>query len=114
MKNKTYDRLKWVSLVLLPALSVLYVGLGQLWGVPAVEQVVGSIALLDTVLGLLLGTSSKKYQALTDSPTVMGELVVQQDVDGTPTGVLIDPYDKVPVFREGSLAAFKVTRKPLA
>lgn len=113
MKNKTYDRLKWVSLVLLPALSVLYVGLGELWNVPAVREVVGTIALIDTVLGLLLGTSSKKYQALTDSPTVMGELVVEQDFDGTPTRVMVDPYDKVPVFREGSLAAFKVTRKPL-
>lgn len=113
MTNKAYDKLKWVSLVLLPALSVLYVGLGQLWHAPAVEQVVGTIALIDTVLGILLGTSSKKYQALTDSPTVMGDLVVIQDYDGTPVTVRVEPNERIPVFQEGKLAAFKVRRESL-
>ena len=113
MTNKTYDRIKWVSLVLLPALATLYVGLGQLWNAPAVEQVVGTITLIDTVLGIVLGTSSKKYQNLTDSPAVMGDLVVVQDFDGTPVTVRVEPSERVPVFEEGRLAAFKVRRESL-
>lgn len=113
MTNKTYDRLKWVSLVLLPALASLYFGVGQIWHAPHVEEVVGTITLLDTFLGLLLGTSSKKYQALTDSPTVIGDLVVYQDVDGTPVTVKMDPHGDTPVFEEGKLAAFRVRREPM-
>jgi len=113
MTNRTYDRLKWVSLVLLPALAAFYVGLGQVWNFPAIEQVVTTITLVDTFLGLLLGTSSKKYRSLTASPTVMGNLVVVQDVDGTPVTVRIEPDESCPVFEEGALAAFKVKREPL-
>lgn len=114
MKNKTYDRLKWVSLVLLPAVATLYVGLGQLWEFPAIPQVVGSITLLDTFLGTLLGLSSKKHQAfMTDSPAVLGDLIVECDYDGTPMKVLIDPFDRAPIFEEGKLAAFQIKRKSL-
>jgi hypothetical protein len=113
MGNKTYNRLKWIALVLLPALATLYFGLGQIWHFPAIEQVMASITVVDTFLGLVLGTSSRKYQTLTDSPTVMGELVVVQDYDGTPLTVRVEPNERVPVFEEGKLAAFKVRREPL-
>lgn len=113
MNSKTYDRLKWVALVLLPALASLYFALGQLWHFSYVEQIVGTITILDTFLGLLLGKSSSTYQKLTDNPKVIGDLVVQQDFDGTPTQVMVDPYDKVPVFEDGKLAAFRVRRQSL-
>ena len=113
MNNKMYDRLKWVALVLLPALATLYFGLGEIWHAPNVEEVVGTITLLDTVLGLLLGKSSSSYQKFTDDPKVIGNLVVEHDFDGTPTKVMVDPYEKVPVFEEGTLAAFRVKRVPL-
>lgn len=113
MSNKAYDRLKWISLVLLPALASLYFALGQLWHFSYIEQVVGTITILDTFLGLLLGKSSNTYQKMADSPRVIGDLVVQHDFDGTPTSVMMDPYEKTPVFEEGKLAAFRVKRVPL-
>ena len=59
---KTYDPLKKLALVGLPAFSALYFGLGQIWGFPAIEQVVGSVAVIDTFLGSLLGISSSNYK----------------------------------------------------
>lgn len=113
MKSKTYDRLKWVSLVLLPALASLYFALAELWHFPYVGEVVATITILDTFLGLLVGQSSKKYLARTDSPTVMGDLTVVHDYDGTPITIRMDTEDKVPVFEEGKYVAFMVKREPL-
>lgn len=59
--NKTYDMLKFVALIVLPALAVLYLGLGQLWEWPATDKVVGTITILDTFLGALLQISTAKY-----------------------------------------------------
>lgn len=61
MKNKTYDILKWVSLVVLPATATLYLALSGIWGLPYGEQIVGTITAIDTFLGALLGISSINY-----------------------------------------------------
>lgn len=61
LSNKMYDVLKWIALVVLPAMSALYLGLSGIWGFPYGEQVSGTIALVDTFLGALLGISSANY-----------------------------------------------------
>ena len=58
MSNKLYDILKWIALVVLPALSTLYIGLGQFWNIPYPSQIAGTIMLVDAFLGALLGISS--------------------------------------------------------
>lgn len=111
MQSKTYDRLKWVSLVLLPGLASLYIGLSQFWPVPYVVQIVGTITVLDTFLGFLLRQSSKNYEKMTDSPKVFGDLVVMQDPDGVPTGRFrLEANVDNPIFEEGKLAGFVVKR----
>lgn len=72
MSNKVYDVLKWIAMYLLPALSTLYFGLSQTWGLPYGEQVVGTITTIDTFLGIMLGISSYHYQGdgtLTSDPS---------------------------------------------
>lgn len=61
MSNKTYDVLKWVASVVLPALGTLYFALAGIWGLPYGEQIVGTITAADTFLGVLLGISSAQY-----------------------------------------------------
>ena len=61
MSNKTYDILKWVALCLLPAFCALYATVGEIWELPCVTQVVGTMAAVDTFLGAVLGLSSAKY-----------------------------------------------------
>lgn len=61
MTNKTYDILKWIAQIFLPALGTLYFALAQIWGLPKGEEVVGTITALDAFLGALLGLSSAQY-----------------------------------------------------
>ncbi len=59
--SKTYDILKWIAMIVLPAIGALYFGLAAIWGLPYGEQVVGTITVIDTFLGALLGISSNNY-----------------------------------------------------
>ena len=61
MTNKTYDRLKFVAQVVLPALATLYTALAAAWGFGHVEGVVGTITAVDLFLGSLLGITAKQY-----------------------------------------------------
>ena len=61
MSNKAYDALKWIAMVLLPALGTLYFAVAGIWGLPYGEQIVGTITAVDTCLGVLLGISSAQY-----------------------------------------------------
>ena len=61
MSNKVYDILKWIALVVLPALATLYLALSGIWGLPYGDQIVGTITAIDTFLGALLGVSSINY-----------------------------------------------------
>lgn len=66
MNNKVYDILKWIALVVLPALSSLYVGLGQIWtNIPYPTQISATIMVIDTFLGAILGISSIQYSKQT-------------------------------------------------
>lgn len=61
MSNKTYDVLKFIAQIFLPALGTLYFALASIWNLPYGEQVVGTISAVDAFLGALLGISTKKY-----------------------------------------------------
>ena len=75
LNNKSYDVLKWVALVALPATSALYLTLAALWHLSHPTEVAGTIAAIDTFLGVLLGVSSNKYQGTKPS----GALHVSED-----------------------------------
>jgi hypothetical protein len=62
LSNKTYDLLKWIAQVALPAIGTLYFALATIWGLPYGEQIVGTITAIDAFLGALLGISTMKYK----------------------------------------------------
>lgn len=61
LSSKTYDALKRLAQIGLPAAGTLYFALSQIWGFPHGEQVVGTIVAIDAFLGILLGYSSISY-----------------------------------------------------
>ncbi len=63
MSNKTYDVLKFIAMIALPAIGTLYFVLAGIWGFPYGEQIVGTITAIDTFLGTMLGISTQKYNA---------------------------------------------------
>lgn len=84
MKNKTYDRLKWTAQIALPAIGASYFGLGQIWGFPNGEEIVGTITVIDAFLGTLLGLSAKHYN---DDP---------KQIDGYLSSSSVDPDTGIP------------------
>ncbi len=63
LSNRTYDFLKWIALIVLPALATLYGALAPTWGWPFAEEIVYTITAVDTFLGTLLGISNLQYKA---------------------------------------------------
>lgn len=61
LPDKVYDILKWIAMVVLPAIGTLYFALAGIWGFPFGEEVVGTITAVDTFLGALLGISTAQY-----------------------------------------------------
>lgn len=62
LTDKTYDTLKWVCLIFLPALAFGYDQLSDIWGLPMAEQIPSTINLIATVMGILLGISTYNYK----------------------------------------------------
>lgn len=56
-----YEWLKRIVQIFLPALATLYFTVGQMWDLPNVEQVMGTITAVATFLGVCIGISSKEY-----------------------------------------------------
>lgn len=76
--GKPYDTLKYIAQVILPAIGTLYFALAGIWGLPAAEQVVGTIVAVDTFLGVALHISSNNFTA----NTAKGVLNVETTPEG--------------------------------
>lgn len=63
MNNKVYDVLKWLCMVVSPAVCTLIVTLNSLWNwnLP-VEAIVGTITAITTFTGVVLGISNATYK----------------------------------------------------
>lgn len=61
LKNSTYDKLKFIALIVMPALATLVVVVNPFWNIPNQDAIAGTIIAIDTVLGALIGISSKQY-----------------------------------------------------
>jgi hypothetical protein len=62
LTGKTYDVLYWIAQIALPALGTLYFAIARIWQLPYGEQVVGTLALIDSFLGLFLGINTYLYK----------------------------------------------------
>lgn len=87
LSNDAYDLLKWVAMILLPALGTLYFALSAIWGFPAGEQVIGTITAIDVFLGVILGISTKQYVS---SGAAFDGAVIVDPVSATDTA--LSPY----------------------
>ena len=68
MSNKVYDVLKYIALILLPALGTLYFALAKIWGFPYATEIVGTISAVDAFLGAMLQISTDQYNKQENQP----------------------------------------------
>lgn len=66
MKSKTYDFLKYLAQIVLPALATLYVTIAGIWGLPYAEAISGTIMAVDFFLGTVLKIESDRFFSTKD------------------------------------------------
>jgi hypothetical protein len=65
-------------------MGALYFTLAQIWHLPNAEEVIGTIAAVNTFLGVLLGISTRSYNRSNAKPQYVGEVAFEA-VDGDET-----------------------------
>ena len=74
INSATYDVLAFTGRVVLPALSVLYATLGEIWHLPFTKEIPLTITAIDLFLNTLLGISSNSYyKQKADKLTIVDE-----------------------------------------
>ena len=58
LPDRLYDLIKFIVTVILPALSVAYVGLAGIWGFSYADEISRTIAVVYTFLCAVMGFSS--------------------------------------------------------
>lgn len=95
LSDSMYNVVKKSATIVLPALGALYFSLAQIWGLPNAEEVMGSIAAVNTFLGVVVQISKKSYYA--SGAQYVGEIQVEDRgnkkvaslvLDGDPEEVL--------------------------
>lgn len=59
--DSVYTILKWLTMVVIPALATAYVGLAGIWQWPYADEVAKTSAVVCALLGALLGVSTAQY-----------------------------------------------------
>jgi len=75
--------MKWLIQIVLPATGTLYLGLDQLWDLPAEQRVVGTILVVTTFLGVIMRISTSNYNKSDDAYD--GKVVVINTPEGGKT-----------------------------
>lgn len=61
LPDKVYDVLKWLVVIVLPAIGALYTGLSQIWKLPYAAEIPATITVICTFLGAVLCISTAQY-----------------------------------------------------
>lgn len=67
MSNKTYDILKYIVTIVLPAITTLWLTLASIWHFPYAEPIGATLGAITVFLGALIGVSSAKYKVSNSS-----------------------------------------------
>lgn len=57
LPDKAYQILKWVGLILMPALAALVGAVGPAWGLSHVDSIVLTLNAIGTFIGVIIGAS---------------------------------------------------------
>lgn len=61
MNNKIYDVLKWISVIVVPAIVVFINTLGKVWDWQYTTEITATISAIGVFIGAVIQVSSAKY-----------------------------------------------------
>ena len=100
MNNRTYDIIKYVALLIIPALATFVNAVGIVWGIPYTNEATATLTAFGVFLGATLGITSKNY-----TPETHGNLVVTKHED-----VYADFASEPTNLKDGDTIVLKVTK----
>lgn len=104
--DEVYAAGKKIVQVVIPAISTMYFALSGIWGLPAPEKVIGTLAAVATFLGVSLHISSSQYDS--SGAAYDGTIHTVNTDEGTQVHFNVDPQDLV----SKDSVAFKVVPPP--
>lgn len=66
MTNKVYDILKWISVIVVPAIVVFINTLGKVWNWQYTTEITATISAIGVFIGAVIQISSAKYKGQND------------------------------------------------
>ena len=67
LPDKLYDILKWIAVIVIPALCVLISTVFKAWGLPYAEPISTTVAAIGLFIGALIGVSTVAYSKNTST-----------------------------------------------
>lgn len=61
LPDKVYEVLKWIAVIVIPALGEAYTRLANVWNLPYGTQIAETALIVTFILGALLGISTIQY-----------------------------------------------------
>ena len=61
INSKVYDVMKYITMVVLPAVTTLWLAVGSIWGLPYAEPIGATLSAITVFLGAILGISTSLY-----------------------------------------------------
>lgn len=81
LSNRTYDILKWVALVVIPASATLVLTVGKIWGLPYYDNIGATISAVGLFIAAIIGVSSKDFYAIEPIDITDMEYIEDGEVD---------------------------------
>lgn len=67
LSNKTYDVLKWITMIALPAVITFFGIVGATCSIPHTQEILTIATAFNAMLGTMLGISTSKYNKADDT-----------------------------------------------
>jgi len=61
LKDSTYNVLKWVAIIVMPALATLITVVFKVWNIPFGDEIAQTVTAIATFLGAILMVSNAQY-----------------------------------------------------
>jgi hypothetical protein len=113
VKSSVYDFLKQVAQIWLPALGSAYFSLASIWHLPNPDEVVGTIVVIDTFLGVVLHISTQGYSQ--SDKAFDGTAHIMTSPDGTEKTFMLvlnkDPAGDLVDIESKPSISFKISKE---
>lgn len=82
LPDKLYDVLKWITLIVIPALAGAYSRLAGPWGLPFPEKITETAVIICWLIGSIIGISTAEYRkAKNENKERENEIFEKNDIE---------------------------------